>query len=154
MASDRSAYLAENPLGKAAHATFAFFGDDLQPDEVTSRLEITPDLARTKGQTIPSRGGAITQPTGVWLIESQAAIQSTSLERHLDYLLRRIEPRNSDVIAICNEFGAEVGFNCFWVPAGFHGGPMLSASILGRISLLEAGLWFDIYADLRDEAED
>jgi hypothetical protein len=146
-------YLAENPLGQDAHATFAIYGDELDPEDVTARLSAAPDLTRTKGQSVASRSRTISQRTGVWLLESTSRVRSTSLEKHIEFLLERVEPHRDEVRVICSKYQAQAVFICYWVPAGFHGGPMLSPSILKRVAGLEAALWFEIYADLRDSEE-
>lgn len=43
--------------------------DDLDPDWVTTLLGRSPTFVARKGERRPSRGGEVTQPTGVWLYD-------------------------------------------------------------------------------------
>jgi Domain of unknown function (DUF4279) len=146
-------YLAENPLVQETHASFAIYGDKLEPDVVSERLALNPDIARSKGDSIASKSGPVKQRTGVWLLESGSRIESTSLQRHVEFLLSEIEPRHGELLRICDEYMAEAVIICYWVPASFHGGPMLSVSLLKWIAAVGAALWFDVYPDLRDGTE-
>jgi hypothetical protein len=59
--------------------------------DVSERLGIDSDFASEKGD-LRSSGSTrrIRQQTGVWLIGSKGRLETTSLERHLVYLLPRI----------------------------------------------------------------
>jgi hypothetical protein len=146
-------YLAENPQVQESHATFAIYGDNLDADLVSQRLSLEPDIARSKGDSILSRHRPIKQRTGVWLMESASRIDSTSLQRHVEFLLSEIEPRRNEILRICDEYAAQAVIICYWVPASFHGGPMLSSSLLSRIAAVGASLWFEVYPDLREAGE-
>lgn len=88
--------LDENPNCARTYATFRLAGDNLNPDEATAALAISPSRALRKGQQIREqrRAGRI-QRTGVCLLGTEDKLSSTSLEQHLVYLLDVIEPASA-----------------------------------------------------------
>ena len=139
--------LDENPNCAQTHATFRLAGDALVPDEVSGALGLTPTRALAKGQEVQrNRRGTPgpVQPTGVWLLDTERSVESTSLERHLIHLLDQIEP-SAAALAELRARGLEADFFCFWVSARGHGGPEVSADTLGRIAALGAPLGIDFY---------
>lgn len=105
--------LDENPNCHHTHATFRLVGDDLSTQEITSRLRIEPTFAADKGRERPLRGGkSVTQPTGVWSISSEGRLDTTSLERHLLWLLDILDPVRDELLRITRSFKARPDFFC------------------------------------------
>ena len=152
--NDRIAPLDENPNCRITHVSLRLIGDHLPTAEVTARTGLEPTFAADKGAARPagprSRSSVYTQPSGVWYVSSEGHVDSTSLERHLIWLLDRIEPARQALLAVAAEHGARVDFFVYWVSASGEGGPEITAPSLERIASLNASLGFDIY----DESDD
>lgn len=139
--------LDENPNCAATYAAFRLIGDRLDPEAANRVLGLEPSLAIAKGEEIPAGkvGPARHQRTGVWLLSSKEAVRSTSLERHLVYLLDLVEPSAPEVDALRMSHAIQVDFFCYWRSATGHGGPEVSPVTLGRIAGLGALLGIDFY---------
>lgn len=137
--------LQENGNCLIAHATFRVLGDDLDPDVVTRLLGIEPTQALRRDQLVPTATNVRRQETGVWLLKSEGKVSSTSLERHLIYLLDRIEPQLAALAAYLAAGEATADFFCFWLSATGHGGPILSADVMRRVGATGAELGIDFY---------
>ena len=137
----------ENPNCARTFASFRLAGGELKPDEVSAALGLEPTNARERGQEIPVGGGGSTfrQPTGVWSLSSQNAVESTSLERHIVYLMDAIESAVVALDALPFRRHIKVDFFCYWHSAGGHGGPEISATTLARMAALDASLGIDFY---------
>jgi hypothetical protein len=72
-------------------------------------------------------------------------VESTSVERHIRYLLDLLEPHSDTLLHIMTEQELKADFFCLWVSAEGHGGPMLSPETMRRIAALHAELGFDFY---------
>lgn len=138
--------LDENPNCDKVTMSFRLIGDDLDPDEVTSRLGITPEWALARGERRPApplQGRP--QEAGVWLISTEGQVESTSAERHLVWLLERIEPVADAVLEVRREQGLTADFFCGWFSLTGHGGPDFSPEVLSRVAALDATLSLDFY---------
>lgn len=135
----------ENPNCLRTHVTFRLAGADLNPAQVSSLLELEPSEAFARGEQVD----ILTQPaqTGIWSLSTQDLLSSTSPEKHLEFLLDRLEPAATRLLELVNAQALQVDFFCYWLSATGHGGPVLSPDILRRISNLGAVLGLDIYFD-------
>jgi hypothetical protein len=136
------ASLDENPLCARTWASFRLGGDALRPDAVSAALELVPTFARAKDEEIPVGrvGKARRQRTGVWLLSSEHAVDSTSLEVHLIHLLDAVVPAAPALDAVRAEQDLRADFYCYWVSARGDGGPEISPTTLGRVAALNAAL--------------
>jgi hypothetical protein len=122
----------------------------LSPEAVSAALSLIPTLALAKDQEIA--GGPVgtksrRQRTGVWLLASEHAVESTSLERHLIYLLDVVEPAASAIAAVRGKQDLRADFFCYWASASGEGGPEISPGTLARIAALGAALGIDFADD-------
>lgn len=142
----------ENPNCARTHATFRLVGDALNPEEVTAALAVEPTQASRKDDHIAGgrKGTPRIQHSGVWLLGSEGRVSSTSLERHLVYLLETIEPASLALDRLREERGLTADFFCYWLSATGHGGPELSSETFARIGALGAALGIDFYGPFRD----
>ena len=136
--------LDENPCCKETHVTFWILGDTLDPGRVTAVLGIGPTYATRKGELTPRT--RIPSPMGSWSLETEGRLASTSLERHVAYLLDVLEPAKAQVRSFADDPSLRVEFHCYWMSETGHGGPILSRDVLRRIADLGAGLDFDLYS--------
>lgn len=127
--------------------TFRFTGPELDPDNVTSLLDIVPTEAHKKGEPLakhPER----TYPTSYWGLQSDLS-QIASLAEHLNYLLAILEPKAESIKALVSK-GNSCDFHCSYfvtTPGNFDKGRLeLSADILSRISAVGSNLTIDFYS--------
>lgn len=137
--------LQENGNCLIAHATFRVLGEDLDPDDVTRLLGVEPSQALRRDQLVPTQTSVRRQETGVWLLKSEGKVASTSLERHLLFLLDRVEPRLAALDGLLRTHQATADFFCFWLSATGHGGPIFSADVMQRVAATGAELGIDFY---------
>lgn len=137
--------LQENGNCLIAHATFRVLGQHLDPDEVTRILGVSPTQALRRDQLVPTPTSVRRQETGVWLLKSEGKVASTSLERHLLYLLDLLEPRGAALERLRNMADVTADFFCFWLSATGHGGPIFSADVMRRVAATGAELGIDFY---------
>jgi len=86
----------ENSASRKTNVSFAVFGVELDPDELTERTGLKPSRGLSKGQEIclsqRAGGGSYPAPQGVWEISSDTAIESSSTESHARYIVDLLEP--------------------------------------------------------------
>jgi hypothetical protein len=132
--------------------SFRLGGDRLAPEAVERATGLVADFAAAKGDVRrSSTAREIRQRTGVWLVTSEGRVESTSVERHLIYVLEKVEPAKEELLAVAREQGLTADFFCYCVSATGHGGPEIGADTLRRISELGASLGFDLYGPWDDE---
>lgn len=133
--------LEENTSCADLYAYCGLVGNLERPDEITSRLKIKPTWAFAKGQIIYSRGKpAGKRREGNWSISSKGQLETTSMERHLLFLLERLEPVKSELLEIAERLSLTVHFSCVWTFTDVIGGPILTTNTLRRIADLGAYL--------------
>lgn len=140
--------LDENPSCARTYASFRLAGDALDPDGVSAALGLTPTTALARDEEIPiGRKGkaSLHRRTGIWLIDTEHTIESTSLERHLIHLLDAVEPAAAGLDALRSRHDLRADFFCYWLSATGHGGPHISPGSLRRIAALDAELGIDFY---------
>jgi hypothetical protein len=122
-------------------------GDSLDPGAITKALGLEPTVALAKAQAIPAgRAGARRrQRVGIWLLSTENAVNSTSLERHLVHLIDAVEPKVEALQLVRAAQDLKADFFSYWLSATGNGGPELSPGTLGRIASLGASLGFDFY---------
>lgn len=137
--------LQENGNCLIAHATFRVLGEELDPSDVTRLLGVEPTQALRRDQLVPTQTSVRRQETGVWLLKSEGKVASTSLERHLVYLLDLVEPHAVALDELRREQAVTADFFCFWLSATGHGGPIFSADVMQRVAATGAELGIDFY---------
>lgn len=147
----KKSYLADlyddtYPTCERTCAQFRIDPGSMSPEDVTRLLAITPTTKRTKGSVrIGYAGKEIVSKKSVWLLSSEPEVKSKDLRRHLDWLLDRLEKAMAPLNELqCTE-GIRMDVNCIWWSAHGHGGPILNASQMHRISALDLQCGFDIY---------
>jgi Domain of unknown function (DUF4279) len=120
--------------------SFRIFATGLDPDEITKSLGLVPDHKHHTGDHIRGNPERPQYKHGMWSISS--TLQPEALfEEHLDDLLRRLEPKTSEIKYLSSQ--VTVDFFCsLFDQNGFQ----LSPSILARIAGLGAMFGVDIYS--------
>lgn len=137
--------LNENENCENTHASFRIVGDELRPDDVSGELGLKPAHSHVKGQRLRTRTGIHHRYTGVWLIRSEDAVNSTSLENHLLFLFAQLESVTKTIRKYILNSAYRVDFVCAWTSATGHGGPVLSSDCLERMARLCNEISFDYY---------
>ena len=135
----------ENTPNHAYTVEIRFYGDTLEPSEVTRRLSLQPISASTATTVSPDRRNV--RPFWGFNGQGEEGFQSEwqSLEHGLDFLLRRITPLKPTVIELSQEFDGI--WWCGHFQTSFDGGPTLSPRILSEIASYGFPLFIDNYFD-------
>ena len=131
---------------KRTHAALRIIGKDVDPAEVSYIFGVQP----TRARLVEVEAASVN--LSFWSLSSEGHIDSSSLEEHIDWVLRQIELRLVKLEGYLNQVNAYADVFCFWESAVGHGGPTLSANLLGRLAGYNLHLTLDIY--FRDEAHE
>ncbi len=133
--------MPDNTYLRRVWATLRLGGENLDPDEVTERLGITPTYAHRRGQVHNKRGDVWRE--GQWSLTSENQHVPCDLEDHIAWVLDRIEPVREQFLEICiGDVSADMF--CFLECYGM-GGPQLSPTLMKRMARLDLPLGLDIY---------
>jgi hypothetical protein len=131
-------------LQKSA-ATIGFYGDDLDPDEITALLRMTPSVGVAKGgKWVTSRGAEKVAHTGSWRFKTDRC-EPEDLNRQIEGLFA---PLTSD-LAVWRDLARRfrgVVFCGLWLKT-YNDGLQLSPEVLGSIAERGLLLDLDIYAN-------
>jgi hypothetical protein len=131
----------------ALHHTFAtlrFFGDDLDPDEVTAKLGGKPTAAFRKGgvRALASGGAEVIAREGGWLFEA-AKREPGDLDAQVRELL---DPLTADLAVWRDLVGRyQADISCGLYMAASHDGDELRPGTLAAIGARGLKLSLDIY---------
>ena len=142
-------YGNEYPTCSETYATLRIWHPDLSPHEISADLDLDPTFSYKKGDMRKrSRKPA---PHGMWGLSSKDNIVSLDSRRHVDWVINQVWSKRSHFKRY-QDLGYEMDVLCYWLTAGYSGGP--EVSLQNMTSLVELGLvlWFDIYCD-RDESK-
>ena len=135
------------PNCESTHASFRLMGASLNPKIITKILRIQPSMSHRKGDAYKVRLGrgdgyrTLFFREGLWVLDTEEKLKSSNLERHLAFLVDRLESHST----FLNSTRFRKDVYCVWVSRYGHGGPDLSSSILARLGRLGIGLSFDFY---------
>jgi predicted protein tyrosine phosphatase len=132
----------QDPNCELIRASFAVYGDTLDPDRITNETGIVPSYAYKKGQSRRKR--LPTAKTGSWALQSPPSLKSTNLEDHLEHLLLRLKGQAPYFASLAQVHHARFFIGWFAAPS-LGGGPSISPPILRMISALGATINFDFY---------
>ena len=124
------------------HAWLRVMGESLDPNAVTSLLQVQPTKTQLRG-ALPSEGSSHPYKYSGWFLESKAHVQSREARRHLDWLLVRLQDRHAELAGLKEE-GNLVDICVRWDSVG-QGGPTLSPKQMALLGSLGIEVWFDIY---------
>lgn len=131
------------------HAWLRVMSEDLQPEAVTSLLDIQPTKTQVRGG-LPRPSSKHPYKYGGWFLESKGQIQSRDSRRHLDWLLDHLHGKAAAITKL-KEQGHLVDLCIRWDSVG-HGGPTLNPSHMVQLGELGIELFFDIYFAGEDDA--
>ncbi|MBL0159310.1 MAG: DUF4279 domain-containing protein [Bryobacterales bacterium] len=118
--------------------TLRVFGDDLDPDHISTLLGCQPSSARKKGDPYPR--------TGRWLlsIDSKDCGENADVEDGIKMLLERLPPNGSTWSSLTSQYRVDVSCGLFL--ASSNRGFGLSSELSGLLSERNLDVGFDLYA--------
>jgi hypothetical protein len=122
--------------------TLRFFGDDLDPDEVTRLIGCAPTAAVRRGDQRPTRTGFRIERTGSWRLSSEQS--ATDMEEQLVTLLERLTPDLSVWQSLTTRFQADLFCGVFFSHSA--GGLIFPPRLHRLLADRNLPLWLDIYA--------
>ncbi len=125
-------------------ATLCIYPGEVDPDEVTKRLKITPTSSQKKRDALYIQNSAPVKIPSAWFLSSKTQVSSKDLRRHIDFILDKIIPKAYALHGL-KELGSEVKLSCYWVSKHRHGGPIISPCQMKKLVLLDIELDFDLY---------
>jgi hypothetical protein len=125
--------------------TLGVHGEDLDPDDISRLLGCAPTSAHRRGDR---RRSGTPAPTGGWTL-SVAAKSPTGPEELVHLLLARLPTDEALWSDLRTRFRVRLSFGIF--TEAWNRGFALSPDAVRRVSLLGAGVDFDLYADLEKE---
>ena len=121
----------------------SFYGDDLDPSEISARLNLQPSCSLSQSQIQTTKR----KRRPYWGYNGQGEIgfqpEWTSLEDGLKFLLKTISSRKAEVVALAGQFDGV--WWCGHFQASFDGGPVLSPKLLTELGTYEISLRINNY---------
>ena len=129
------------------YVLFRIYGKELEPSEVTMRLQHEPSLAYRRGELNPKTGRP--RPFGMWQISSKHQIEADELGEHISWILDQLEPVRQALQEIMRSEGVQADLYCSWEIEG-NGGVMFTPALLGRIVSMNLELGVEIFYSSND----
>lgn len=131
-----------------SHASLGFFGDDLDPDDLTARLGAAPDTWARKGEYTRSvRGRATLAPTGRWALGVEPR-EPGDPDGQIREVLSRLTPDLAVWQDLTRRYRCRLFVGLFMEV--FNEGLELSAEGLGMLGARGVRLDLDIYGSEND----
>lgn len=129
------------------------FGDDLEPDEISSILNCEPTNKTKKGEIIVGRvtGNRRIAPVGSWLLES-AEDESVDLEEQVLSLLSRVNVNLEVWAELAQKY--KVDLFCGLFLDEFNRSFWLTGKVLKKLSERNLKIGVDIYTPSSEEREE
>jgi len=134
-----------------AFATLRFAGDDLDPDEISAVLPVTPTRAHRKGEEFEAgpNAGTLHGRTGIWFLATDQLVSSDELGDHLAFVQKLLYPGPSDdrrvakLRDILGRAHARAHITCFWHGDPGEPAPQIPARFKSAIEPLSADIETD-----------
>jgi hypothetical protein len=130
--------------------TIRVAGDDLDPDEVTKVLNISPTFAARKGDRRPSGDRDIVQGTGIWTLTFSGTPSEWTLDEAIPILLDKLPADLAVWDRLAEKYDLDVF--CGLQLECWNRGFALSPELLLRLAQRHLELDVDIYYVGSDEA--
>ena len=131
-------------IGRVA-VTITIEHPDLEPEELTAALGITPDMSCRRGDADQIGTRSISAATGSWSLKSTPHVDSKDVNEHLEFLLEQLRPHAKAIRA--RSHGGQVYVDVLWESSYLYAGtgPVIAAEWVAGLADLGAALGFDIY---------
>src|SRR3954466_10159507 len=135
MSRDRATmeYDHSYPTCVETHSTLRIFSDDLSPETVTARLDVSPTESYRTGDAI-GKSKEHRRKTNGWFLSTEGASDSKDTRRHIDIIIAALEGRTKQVHS-SQAAGCQIDITPYWVSAG-QGGPALWPHQMSRLGEL------------------
>jgi hypothetical protein len=133
-------YDDQYPTCNATYATLCIYGDDLDPNAVTSLFGIEPSQTQRKGEQLKK---GVVRRKG-WFLSTENTVVSRDVRRHVHWLIETFSSKEEAFHQLRSQ-SYETVVSCYWMSASGHGGPMLSPKLMRSLSDLGVEIRFDIY---------
>jgi hypothetical protein len=130
------------------HLSLRFFGDDLNPDVVTSKLGGAPTSSCRKGDLFRGKTGERIERSGKWILALPEKPGET-FEPQVLALLNSLTSDYSVWRELCAQFTADLICG-LWL-RHWNRGMELSPQIMAQLANRGLRLGFDIYVDLEED---
>lgn len=138
----------ERHIGRV-EVSFYISARDLDPDELTKKLQIAPDSQAKRGDEQKNYVGKVvsTHEEGYWMITSKGRIDSKNINDHFEVLFRLLHPIRHLFGCYISELQGETYFDVLWESSYLYAGtgPVLSATVIKKSGDVRASIGFDIY---------
>ncbi|QJE97708.1 DUF4279 domain-containing protein [Luteolibacter luteus] len=144
-----SAYDESYPTCSYTHAWLRVMGEDVDPDEVTAIVGVSPTSTQRRGNPVEGHPGK-TYSRGGWWIGTEGLLGSKDARHHLDWILEKVPGKEQEFMEL-HRRGYLVDVCVRWDSRHGHGGPTISPKQMKALADLGVDLWFDVYvADFED----
>jgi hypothetical protein len=131
---------------KECRITFAIYPDNIHPDEITSRLGITPTERNILGeQRINSIGQIRIINVAGWFLSSDNIVQSRDMRDHLDWILGKVSPTKEAIILLQSMPQVQMRIRCVSCARKYHNAQTLSVKHAQILADLNLEFDFDYY---------
>jgi hypothetical protein len=124
-----------------------FFGDSLDPDELTHVLGATPSLAYRKGDRCTSAAGELVRQTGAWVLATDSCDGHT-LDGTIGELFARLTHDLAVWDTLASRFRADLFCGLFMAQA--NEGLSLSPATLRMLADRQLEVGFDLYGPVAE----
>ena len=129
------------------NVTLRMFGDDLDPEVITSEMGLRPDRSHKKGDVQGARTPVV-RKHGYWSITSSKHMAaSVDTNEHIEWLVALVAPKLNQLSGYKRRGWTVDVWIGLHTSVG-HGGPTLHPNVLARL----AGLGLDVNLDLYPDA--
>ncbi len=126
-------------------ATLRIYPGEINIQEVTEALGISPTSSVTKSERIPTHvpGQFRTGKLNGWFLSSEGLVESKDLRSHLDWLLVKLEARAAGLNMLQRRPGVRMCVYCIWWSRHGGGGPSLWPEQMRKPAALDLECTFD-----------
>ena len=129
------------------HVEFDLTAPNLDPNEVSLALKIKPTRSARRGDERRNLRGTLLSPhkEGWWQLSSEGKVKSKDINKHFEYLLKKLLPRSETILSFAKD--GETYFGVLWENTYLYAGngPVLSSQSIKGMAELNARIGFDIY---------
>ena len=135
--TDFEAYFGEDDNVRECSLTLRIGGNIADVSRMTRRLQLQPTKSFGKGERflVKHTGEEQVHPIGNWSLSS-AELDSTSVERHCEFLLDLIESKKEAIQEFIDDPTVWVSIVFWWGPKSKQGGFSISADKARRLAAL------------------
>lgn len=136
--------MIDDEIINGIYVRFFIRGQDLDPDEITKNLGISPAYKFKPGDRHGENNQSI-RKQGFWSITSGRQVKSTDLELHLEWILSQLEAVKSQLESILSNKELHAQITCVFNLFTLEWDDWLKPEMLKRITDLNIFLGISVY---------